>query len=90
MHITLPQLGYFISTTGLSTFTSEGSLAQVLKYDQRQLWKLQKKIEDNRILIKYPTEMELSPVRGSNDHFGIKPAEKIRVRHQTFLQASSL
>ena len=88
--IVAPQLGYFISTIGLSTYTSEHRLAQAVSYQRGMLWKLRTVNEDNGIPIKYPTEMELSPIRGSNDHLGIKPAENMRVRHQTFLQVSYL
>ena len=46
--------------------------------------------EGSEIPMKYPTEMELRPIRWSIDHFGIKPAENMRVRHETFLQVTIL
>ena len=91
--IVAPQLGYFISTTGLSTYTSEERFPPNLHYDKKELWKLQtveEGSEGSEIPIKYPTEMELSPIRESIYHFGIKPAKNKRVRPETFLQVTTL
>ncbi|XP_074631835.1 uncharacterized protein LOC141890290 [Acropora palmata] len=68
----------------LSTYTSEEDLKEDLVYDKKELWKLQTQEEGSEIRIKYPTEMELSPIRQSINHFGIKPAQNMR--HETFLQ----
>ncbi|XP_015761660.1 PREDICTED: uncharacterized protein LOC107340795 isoform X2 [Acropora digitifera] len=73
---------------GLSTFTSEGGLAQALGRvcDPRKVWRLRKMTEDESFEIMYPKEMELNPIEGSDVHFGIRPAKDEKVRHETFLQ----
>ncbi|XP_015761654.1 PREDICTED: uncharacterized protein LOC107340795 isoform X1 [Acropora digitifera] len=75
-------------SSGLSTFTSEGGLAQALGRvcDPRKVWRLRKMTEDESFEIMYPKEMELNPIEGSDVHFGIRPAKDEKVRHETFLQ----
>lgn len=76
------QLGYFIFTTGFSTFTDKAYLPRHFQDRQERLWR----IECGEIQM-YPAEMQLVTSKGAN-HYVIKPVASITP--ETFRRVSTL
>jgi len=82
------QLGPFISTTGLSTYTEVNKFPPRFRINPQQLWTLQRMTSYGEIEIEqmYPNEVDFNAM--DMYHFGIRPVNP--VRPETFRQVSTL